>query len=168
MTDPLAASKAAAKAAPPKNYFVPNFGIDQDVKNTYKSIADQEARQGHELPDYFKKAKADAKNAPPRGYFVPNFGMDQDIKDAQSNIKLLEKAHGAWNPVRNGAGGYVMPDLAPGSSQTNNGHHFLQLYSDIRMQDDPICNSYKCTQYLHPTETLGYKLNYKVPDFGVD
>jgi len=120
------------------------------------------------MADPVAGAKTAAKNAPPRGYYVPNFGMDQDIVDAQSNIKLLEKAHGAWSPVRDGAGGFVMPALAPGSSQSHNGHHFLQLDADIKTQDDPVCNSWKCSQYQYPHEDEEYKKDYKVADFGVD
>jgi len=39
MADPLAASKSAAKNAPPRGYFVPNFGVDQDMKDTQSNIA---------------------------------------------------------------------------------------------------------------------------------
>jgi len=78
-------------------------------------------------------------------YYVPNFGIDQDIKDAQKNIADEEKINGKWNPVRDGAGGFVLPALSPNGGQTHNGKHFLQLDSDIRMESDPICNSFGCT-----------------------
>lgn len=41
----------------------------------------------------------------------------------------------------------------------------LQLSS----QSDPICNSFGCTQYLHPSTThRDPPVDYFVPDFGVD
>jgi len=103
---------------------------------------------------------------PPRNYYVPNFGMDQDIVDAQQNIKTEEKLNGAWNPVRNGAGGFDMPALDPNGGQSHTGHHFLQLDSEIK--DDPVCNSSGCTQYLFPKEDPDHPKDYAVPNNGVD
>lgn len=33
---------------------------------------------------------------------------------------------------------------------------------------DPICSSAGCTQYKHKKKERGYKINYPVPNFGVD
>merc|ERR1719331_582690 len=33
---------------------------------------------------------------------------------------------------------------------------------------DPICSSAGCTQYKHKKKDRGYKINYPVPNFGVD
>ena len=38
----------------------------------------------------------------------------------------------------------------------------------LQIESDPICNSAGCTQFLHPEKDRGYKINYFVPDFGVD
>ena len=36
------------------------------------------------------------------------------------------------------------------------------------VQSDPICSSAGCDQYKHKKKPRGYKINYPVPDFGVD
>merc|ERR1719230_543419 len=54
-------------------------------------------------------------------------------------------------------------------TEKNLGHHWalaVQLDSDI--ESDPICSSAGCTQYQHKKKPLGYKINYPVPNFGVD
>jgi len=38
----------------------------------------------------------------------------------------------------------------------------------VQLQNDPICNSSGCTQYLHPDAKDQHPINYGVPDFGVD
>ena len=35
-----------APSAPPRNYFVPNFGLDSDVRTTLKNLNDNEAKYG--------------------------------------------------------------------------------------------------------------------------
>ena len=37
---------AAAPGDPPRNYFVPNFGIDNDVRDSLKHLKDGEAKFG--------------------------------------------------------------------------------------------------------------------------
>lgn len=73
------------------NYFVPNFGVDHDIVDSFSNLRNTERRLNHTLTTNIKKP-AD----PPRGYYVPNFGVDQDIKDAQSNIAAQEAVHGKW------------------------------------------------------------------------
>ena len=53
---------------PPRDYFVPNFGVDHDIKLTTLDIGEAEAQHGHtlEVPEKAKEI--------PRNYFVPNFG----------------------------------------------------------------------------------------------
>jgi len=57
-----------APKPPPRDYFVPNFGQDSDVKLTTLDIAEAEAQHSHQLtiPEKAKEI--------PRDYFVPNFG----------------------------------------------------------------------------------------------
>jgi len=53
------------------NYFVPNFGVDKDIKNTLGHISAAEKRLNHKwTPDLKKKTPL------PMNYFVPNFGLD--------------------------------------------------------------------------------------------
>ena len=43
----------------------------------------------------------------------------------------------------------------------------LALLVGLASASDPICNSYKCTQYLHP-KVKGHPVDYFVPNFGPD
>ena len=60
----------------PHNYFVPNNGVDHEIKITKDHIAAAEAKLGHVLQASFKKPAPPG----PQDYFVPNFGEDSDIK----------------------------------------------------------------------------------------
>lgn len=84
-----------AKAAPvnPRNYFVPDFGVDEDIKNVSTSINNTEKRMGKTMSADWG---ATANPLNPRGYFVPDFGLDVDIKSSLSNLKLEEGLHGKW------------------------------------------------------------------------
>ena len=56
-------------------------------------------------------------------------------------------------------------------SESNLGHHWalaVQLGSDVQANSDPICSSAGCDQYKHKKKERGYKINYPVPNFGVD
>jgi len=144
----------------PQDYFVPNFGIDHDIKDAQNNIAAQEKRLNHAYHASFKKPEE-----PPKDYFVPNFGIDQDIKDAQSNIAAQEKIHGAWNPPQDDNGVWDTPTAADNESYTYKSN--VQLESDIHLESDPICSSAGCTQYKHPKKE-GHPVDYPVPDFGQD
>jgi hypothetical protein len=72
----------------PIDYGVPNFGVDNDIKSTFKNTADAEAALG-----YVMQASFDPPAAPPRNYFVPHFGEDDDIKATKKNIKYAETYH---------------------------------------------------------------------------
>merc|ERR1711934_485970 len=45
---------------------------------------------------------------------------------------------------------------------------YVQSLADINLESDPICSSAGCTQYKHKKKDRGYKINYPVPNFGVD
>jgi len=55
------------------DYFVPNFGVDHDVKETQKHASAAESKLGH---TWSGAASPDH----PKDYFVPHFGDDTDIK----------------------------------------------------------------------------------------
>lgn len=57
---------------PPRDYFVPHFGQDEEVRSTLAEVAKVEGDMGHEWKVPNKK---DVK-VPPRNYAVPNFGVD--------------------------------------------------------------------------------------------
>ena len=71
------------------NYFVPNFGVDSDIKTTFKNTADAESALDHVL-----QASFDPPKEPKRDYFVPNFGEDAEITSTKKNIAAAEKALG--------------------------------------------------------------------------
>jgi hypothetical protein len=68
---------------PPRNYFVPNFGVDSDIADTTSNLAEAESEEGHTMKI---EEAADIK----RNYFIPNFGVDPDILDSQSNLAQSE------------------------------------------------------------------------------
>ena len=78
----------------PKNFFVPNFGVDKDVVATQKHISDQEIKQKHILD----VERMNLKSGHPVDYTVPDFGLDSDIKSTQKNLADTEKILGKWNP----------------------------------------------------------------------
>jgi hypothetical protein len=74
----------------PVNYFVPNFGADNDDINTTKTnMAAAEASLGHVM-----QASFDPPATPPRNYFVPHFGEDEDILATKKHTAAAEKALG--------------------------------------------------------------------------
>jgi hypothetical protein len=62
----------------PYNYFVPNFGVDNDIAISQKHLSQAEAKIGTKLKASFKKPKGH-----PVDYKVPNFGVDSDIIQSQ-------------------------------------------------------------------------------------
>jgi hypothetical protein len=70
-----------APATPPRNYFVPHFGEDEDVMATKKNEKLAAAQLHHVW------VPKDPPTPPPMDYFVPNFGVDHDIITTQNNFK---------------------------------------------------------------------------------
>ena len=69
----------------PKDYAVPNFGLDRDIQATHDHIGNAEIRLNHKL--MFAENKDDEY---PVDYGVPNFGLDKDI---EASIKHMNDAH---------------------------------------------------------------------------
>ena len=74
---------------PPRDYFVPHFGTDEDVKGAL-GAADLAERQLDHKWDVLAPAAKD----PPRNYFVPHFGMDEDVKTSIDNMHNAEGVYG--------------------------------------------------------------------------
>jgi len=146
------------------NYPVPNFGVDQEMLDQEKNLADTEASLGH----VFTPTESDAA----KPYTVPNFGVDFDIKDAKDSISAAESAHGPWNPEQDKNGVWIVPQPISASSYShdpNHVDHYVQL--DSQMSDDNIGSSIGITQYPlpKPFDPLApKKINYYVPNFGPD
>ena len=171
----------AAAADHPKDYFVPHFGDDTDIKSTQEHIVAAESRLGHQM----KASFAQPAN-PPQDYFVPHFGPDHDIRETIVHTQAAEAKYGEWKgasfapapePPRN----YYVPDFGmdkdikdslyhTDAAEKSLGHKmsYVQAQADINLESDPICSSAGCTQYKHKKKPLGYKINYPVPNFGVD
>ena len=177
---------------PPRDYFVPNFGQDSDVKLTALDISEAEAQHDHKLTIPEKPKEI------PRDYFVPNFGQDKEILATKQHIAEQEKLlNHKWtgeelkqpkeHPID-----YFVPNFGmdheivyslantAGAEATLN-HVWnvsdaaqLQLNEDIdesiMLESDPICSSGGCTQYNHPkkSESALIPRDYFVPNFGKD
>ena len=66
----------------PENYFVPNFGVDEDILTTQKHIKLAEQENKYK----FNPNKINPKDNHPINYAVPDFGVDTDILDSQKNL----------------------------------------------------------------------------------
>jgi hypothetical protein len=75
-----------APAGHPMDYFVPNFGVDSDIKKTANSLKAAESEVGHTFQASFAQPAGH-----PVDYFVPNFGVDSDIVTTNKNIATTEK-----------------------------------------------------------------------------
>lgn len=81
-------SPTPADGGPPKDYFVPHFGTDTDMKNVKISLVDAEKIVGEKMTDdVIGHPMADPN---PRNYFVPNFGEDHDITASKKSTALAE------------------------------------------------------------------------------
>ena len=164
----------------PKDYFVPDFGVDKDIKDSQTHTAAAERRLGHTMQASFSQPEG-----PPMNYPVPNFGVDHDIRNTFADIRVAEAMHGKEitahikpeDPPRD----YYVPDFGPDqdikdslthttAAENRLGHKlsYVQAEADLHLESDPICSSAGCDQYKHKKKPRGYKINYPVPDFGVD
>lgn len=82
----------APKATPPRNYFVPNFGMDKEIIGVQESIQLAEDQMGTKLKEFTQPKPF------PTGYVVPNFGQDKDIKDSLADTSAAEsKLNHVWD-----------------------------------------------------------------------
>lgn len=75
------------------NYFVPNFGVDNDIKTSQENLEDAEQQLNHHWV-----VKPKEKPQPPV-YFdtLANKPLDGEMKTSLQNLKDQEKIHGVWN-----------------------------------------------------------------------
>lgn len=93
------AFETAKKTGPdhPVDYAVPDFGMDKEIANTQKSIADAERAKNHELT--FKSGPPPPEH--PKDYYVPDFGVDHDVKTTLNNAGAAEKQYGHfWDATK--------------------------------------------------------------------
>ena len=122
------------------NYPVPNFGRDHLINQNFDSLDQAEKMLGHKWV-WTKDEPEDPV------VYNPHKPVDPDIIDSLTHMKAQEGIHGKWK-------------LAPDD--------YFQVQTDEQSESDPICSSAGCTQYKHKKKPLGYKINYPVPNFGVD
>jgi len=105
----------------PRDYFVPDFGVDHDIAYTENNIKMAETAIGHEMiADFgFDKSTVDT----PRNYFVPDFGLDEDIAGVVSSLDWSQKdlSH-VWTPTQDDNGYWNVPEAASADSYSYNGN----------------------------------------------
>ena len=102
-SDPICGSGGCEETlpAPPKShpvdYFVPNFGVDQDIKDNHNSLAIAEKQRGHKLfIENCKEEDGTKKPCNPALWTMYNFAPEQsdDVKDTANSISLAEEQIG--------------------------------------------------------------------------
>jgi hypothetical protein len=102
----------------PMDYFVPDFGVDHDIKDSNTGLAWSEKDLGHKWD--FKFVKKPAFEA---GFKVPDFGVDQDIIGVQDGLKWAQdELKHKWEPTQDANGYWNVPEAAAASSYTYNGN----------------------------------------------
>lgn len=162
-SDPICSSAGCTQYEHPKletypmDYPVPNFGVDHGILAAENSISAAEKQLNHK---WVPTPKGDA--ADPVYYDDGSVkGIDSDIKQSLNSMADQEAEKGAWNPVQNKDGDWIVPQAIDNRSYSYEGDALVQIGSD------PICNSAGCTQYKHPEEK-SHPIDYPVPSFGPD
>ena len=150
------------------NYFVPNFGKDHHVKETFSSLDWAEKHRNHEwiLDPNWNSNKKKAWD-----FRVPDFGLDDDVVVTQKNIAASsKKLKHEWKPEQDDNGVWIVPEPADNKSYTynslvqlNSGKHHKHSHNH---KSDPICDSanWPCGS----KRKSSHPVDYKVPNFGVD
>jgi len=101
----------------PMDYFVPNFGVDHDIKDSFQGLKISEEQLKHNWDfKFIEKPKWEA------GFKVPDFGVDEEIKYAQEGLKWSENELGTkWTPTQDKNGYWNVPEAASGDSYSYNG-----------------------------------------------
>jgi hypothetical protein len=91
--EPLLSWAPTPPASHPTDYFVPNFGQDHIINQSFASEKQASKMLDHQWIVSDKKKPA----PPPKDYFVPNFGQDRDIKDSITHLNNAEAKFGNWD-----------------------------------------------------------------------
>jgi hypothetical protein len=167
--EPLLTWKQRVPKSHPVDYFVPNFGPDQDnVLTTNNSLRIAEGLVGRSW-NYTPPTK-EQKAGHPMNYFVPNFGIDEDIKITQNNIKSEEKRlKHEWKPVQDDNGVWIVPEAASNKSYTyrSAAQTTEPNLGQQEQKSDPICSSAE-PECWKSKDKAGHPVDYFVPNFGLD
>jgi hypothetical protein len=146
----------------PMNYFVPNFGVDEDIGDSHSSLNWAEKNLKH---TWVPVLKDDQPKSHPVDYFVPKFGLDEDIKNTQANIAAQEtRLKTKWVPEQDDNGVWIVPEANKNKSYSYANAQLLQ--TDAEVESDPICHSAGCPKSKADKKT--HPMNYFVPNFGKD
>ena len=98
----------------PTNYYVPNFGLDTNIKASLANLKNMEKKYGTwNLPkEEDVQIESEVEREPllgwtskapkshPMDYYVPDFGLDHEILSTLGNAKLEEKLlNNPWKPT---------------------------------------------------------------------
>lgn len=122
-SDPICSSAGCGYASEkgpkthPMNYFVPNFGRDKDINQTWSSLDWAENSLKHRFNPMSKKEAKKLEH--PVDYPVPDFGLDEEVVETQKNIAEQEtlKKH-KWTPVQDENGVWIVPTANDNNSYT--------------------------------------------------
>lgn len=162
----------------PQNYFVPHFGVDDDILNTRQSTAAAEKQHGHK----WEITEEDKTPPPKRNYFVPHFGEDKDMTETHNSLALAEKQYGKWEfpdaPSAPPPTDYPVPhfgiDSDIGDSLKNlkdeekiHGKWNLPVDDYFQVQLDSSVDREPLLTWA-PTPKKSHPMDYFVPHFGED
>ena len=105
----------------PRDYFVPDFGVAEEIIDATDALKVSEKMLGKQLHAVFDYKKIPGYEEIPRDYFVPDFGVDHDILDSEHDLSITETTlNHVWNPVYNEEKKFWenMPASAANSSYT--------------------------------------------------
>jgi len=139
------------------DYFVPNFGLDKDIKVSLDNVKTTEAKLGHKLAASFEKPKGH-----PTDYYVPNFGLDKDIKVAQANLEETEKDLGSklsasFEKPKGHPTDYFVPNFGL--------DHTVKVSLDNVEETEKELGHELTASFKKPK---GHPVDYYVPNFGLD
>ena len=139
------------------DYFVPNFGVDDDIKSTQSHTAVAEDKLKHVMHASFKKPKEH-----PKDYFVPNFGVDHDIA---LSIKHTDEAENSLGHVMQASfkkpKGHDMDYFVPNFGVDG---EIKDAQNNLASSEDKLKTKFTAS-FKKPK---GPPQDYFVPDFGLD
>jgi hypothetical protein len=86
--------KKSDSAKIPRDYFVPNFGVDNDVLGTANSISIAEAQLEHKLVMGTPESRAKYHNKAKDALYNYNPSLDDDVKTTNRNLANAEETLG--------------------------------------------------------------------------
>lgn len=162
-SDPICSSAGCTQYEHPKfeghpmDYPVPNFGVDHGILDNHNSLDAAEAQLKH------KWVWVEHKKADPVYYDDGTVkGLDSEITHSLNSMADQELEKGAWNPVQDKDGDWIVPGAIDNRSYSYEGDALVQT------QSDPICSSAGCTQYEWPAAPTSHPIDYPVVNLGQD